>query len=201
MRIVADPVLDYFEAKAPTYLQAAQHGFWGWQRRREAEAVTALAGSVAGRSALDLGCGTGFYARLFVERGAGPVTAVDGSSRMVVQAQAPGITAITGDVATVDLGRSFDLVVAAGVLEFVADSSAVLANARRHLAPGGRVVILVPPTNPAGWLYRLFHSSHGVRIRLFSRAEIAGLAARSGLRPTGSRLVFPYSLIQVLEAV
>lgn len=195
---------DYFDRRAATYHHDAGRGLWAWQRAREARAVLALAGPLAGRRVLDLGCGAGFYARLAAAQGAATVTAVDRSAAMVAAATAPSVKmaaveVTAGDAATVALGQRFDLALVLGLLEFVADPRAVLANAAGHLAPGGRLVLLVPPDNPAGQVYRLFHHGHGLAIRLFSLRLVEEMARACGLAVTGRRMVIPYSAVYALE--
>lgn len=190
----------HFEGRAGTYRSAAERGLWAWQRRREIAAVAAAAGDVCGRSVLDLGCGAGFYARALADRGACPVVAVDVLPGMIAQLDDPRIEAVLGDAAEIDLGRIFDLVVLAGVLEFVADAAAVLANARRHLAPRGVVVALLPPDNAGGRLYRLYHRGHGIEIALFDRNRIGPLAAAAGLTVERIRRLSPYGVVCALAA-
>jgi trans-aconitate methyltransferase len=190
----------YFDHRAAVYRTATGHGLWGWQRRREAQAVLTQAGRLAGRAALDLGCGAGFYAELLAAHGARPVVAVDHSAPMLSQITDPRIERITSDVATVTLPHRFDVIVVAGVLEFVDDASAVLGNARRHLADGGIIIVLLPPDNVAGRLYRQFHHSHGVEISLFGQTCLDDLAANAGLKPLVRHLVRPFSLVATLVA-
>lgn len=189
---------DYFDRRAAAYHRDGERGPWAWQRRREARAVFALAGCAAGRTVLDLGCGAGHYARLFVARGASEVTAVDRSAAMTAQIPAP-IQAVTADAATIRLGRSYDLVLMLGLLEFVDDPRTVTANAAAHLALGGRLVLLVPPDNPAGALYRLFHRGHGVAVQLFSRPSVEEMARACELRVSAHRMVAPYSAVYLME--
>lgn len=194
------PVLAYFQRQAPDYGAASVAGLWAWQRRREAAALAALAGEVAGRAVLDLGCGAGFYAIRFADAGARPVVAVDAASAMIAAIADPRIETVVGDAATVALGRRFQLALLAGLLEFVADPVAALANARRHLEPGGRVVALVPPDNLAGRLYRRFHRRHGFAIALFDRPRFAEMAKRAGLELVGSRATPPFGDVHAMVA-
>ena len=191
------PVLAYFQQQASAYATASATGLWAWQRRREA---AALAGEVKGRAALDLGCGAGFYAVRLADTGAHPVVAVDASRAMLAAITDPRITTVVGDAATVTLDRRFQLVLLAGLLEFVADPIAVLANARRHLEPGGRVVALVPPDNFAGRLYRRFHRRHGFAIALFDRPRFALVAEQAGLVLLRSQVVFPFGDVHAMAA-
>lgn len=191
-------VIRHFDAQADTYQDRARHGLWAWQRRREAGAILALTGPMNGRSALDLGAGAGFYARLLAERGAQPTVAVDASAAMVARIDHPGLEAIEGDIATIKLGRRFDVVLLAGVLEFVDDAQAALCNAARHVAAGGIMVLLVPTDNTGGRLYRRFHSRHGFAINLFGRHHVQRLAAVAGLALAGERPVAPFSAVYAL---
>jgi len=137
---------------------------------------------------LDLGAGAGFYTRLFLARGAREVTAVDSSPGMVEMLCAPGIIPILSDAATVSLESRFKRIVCAGLLEFVQEPEAVLANARRLASDHAWLVVLVPGSGLGGRAYRLFHRRHGIRIRLFSRDRLAELARETGweLRATVS---------------
>lgn len=95
-------------------------------------------------SVLDAGCGTGRVARELARRGV-DIVGVDIDPEMLGTARerAPEVRWELGDLATIDLGRTFDVIVMAGnVMIFVAPGTegAVLANLARHLVPGGRIV-------------------------------------------------------------
>jgi len=200
VRSGTSPVLAYFQQRACGYGTASATGLWAWQRRREAAALTALGGEVDGRSALDLGCGAGFYAIRLADAGARQVVAVDACPAMIAAIADARIEAVVGDAATVTLDRRFQLVVLAGVLEFVDDPLAALSNARRHLEPGGRIVALVPSDNFAGRFYRRFHRRHGFSIVLFARPRFAALAECAGLSVSRSQAVFPFGDVHAMVA-
>jgi hypothetical protein len=82
----------------------------------------------------------------------------------------------------VALGRTFTLIVAAGIFEFVAPAR-VLANAAAHAAPGARLVVLYSAPTLAGRAFRAFHAGHGVDARLYSRDEFDKAALASGWSP------------------
>lgn len=106
----------------------------------EADFVEAL----APRSVLDAGCGTGRVAVELARRGTEVVGVdVDASMLEVARSKAPDLTWVHGDLATVDLGRTFDVVGLAGnVMIYLAPGSegAVVANLVRHLSPRGALV-------------------------------------------------------------
>ncbi len=106
----------------------------------EADFVEALGPA----SVLDAGCGTGRVAVELARRGVEVVGAdIDPSMLEVAMAKDPGLTWVVADLAGMDLGRRFDVVVMAGnVLIFLepGTEAAVVANLARHLQPGGFLV-------------------------------------------------------------
>jgi SAM-dependent methyltransferase len=98
----------------------------------------------APRSVLDAGCGTGRVGRELARRGV-DVMGVDLDDEMLVTARrkSPDLVWITADLASVDLGRSFDAIVMAGnVMIFLTPGteSAVMRNLTGHLDAGGVLV-------------------------------------------------------------
>lgn len=96
------------------------------------------------KSVLDAGCGTGRVGRELARRGL-EVVGVDIDPEMLATARRKGEGAawVLGDLADVDLGRTFDAIVMAGnVMIFLAPGTedAVVANMARHLEPGGVLI-------------------------------------------------------------
>jgi SAM-dependent methyltransferase len=113
----------------------------------ERPAMLGLAGDVAGRRILDAGCGSGPLAAALRDRGA-VVTGVDASAGMLALAR----RRLGHDVALqqADLrdrlpfaDGAFDDVVASLVLHYLEDWGATLAEFRRVLRPGGRLLASV----------------------------------------------------------
>ena len=110
-------------------------------------AILNLAGDVTGRRILDAGCGSGPLSAALRDRGA-VVTAIDSSPGMLALArQRLGADA---DLHVADLGDplpfpdgAFDDVVACLVLHYLEDWEAPLAELRRVLKPGGRLIAAV----------------------------------------------------------
>ncbi|WP_255495355.1 class I SAM-dependent methyltransferase [Nocardia sp. GTS18] len=110
-------------------------------------AIVDLAGDVTGRKILDAGCGSGPIFAALRDRGA-IVTGFDASAKMVELArQRLGAEAA---LQVADIGSplpfpdgAFDDVIASLVLHYLEDWTAPLAELRRVLKPGGRLIMSV----------------------------------------------------------
>lgn len=94
---------------------------------------------------LDLGCGTGRIAHPLIALGH-PVTAVDFSADMLAHVR--GAETVQAEIAGLDLGRRFDVVLMASHLVNTPDDGerhALLAAAARHLAPTGQLIAELYP--------------------------------------------------------
>lgn len=110
-------------------------------------AILALAGDVAGRRILDAGCGSGPLSAALRHQGA-MVTGIDISAGMLELARRR-----LGDDARLQRAdlksplpfadNAFDDVIAALVLHYLEDWTAPLAEFRRVLTPGGRLIVSV----------------------------------------------------------
>jgi SAM-dependent methyltransferase len=199
-----DPALrmrKYFSAQASDYHARSTHFPWVWIRSRELTVVQLLLGEVAGLDVLELGAGAGFYTRELARRGARRIWAVDISDAMLATLPADRITPILDDAETMRLDRRFPVLLSTGMLEFVRDPAAVLANAARHAEVDARFVILAPQANVPGRLYRRFHRSHGVDIHLFGRTWFETFAPPSGWQVRAMARVPPFSLVVRLRRV
>jgi SAM-dependent methyltransferase len=136
-------VTDY-RAIAEQYARAKQHP---WRAHIEAFTLFDLLGDLAGRSVLDLACGTGFYSRALRRHGAPRVLGVDRSERMVElarqeEARDPlGVEYLVHDAEALALGETFDVVVAAYLLNYARTREELLAMYRAvhgALKPAGR---------------------------------------------------------------
>jgi 2-polyprenyl-3-methyl-5-hydroxy-6-metoxy-1,4-benzoquinol methylase len=105
-----------------------------------------------GTRVLDVGCGVGRWSSLLAARG-GQVTGMDLSPTMIAEAQrrakamhvAERCRFLVQDLAQLDAGETFDLIVGVTVLQHILEPKALQAAVQRmadHLAPGGRMVLL-----------------------------------------------------------
>jgi SAM-dependent methyltransferase len=121
-------------------------------------AVLDLAGDVAGRRILDVGCGAGPLLEALRDRGA-IVTGVEPSAKMLDLARqrlGDGIALHQGALGGDPLPFSdatFDDVIVCLVLHYLRDWTAPLADLRRVLVPGGRLIVAV--NHP--FVYKLLH--------------------------------------------
>ena len=113
----------------------------------ERPALLELAGDVAGRRILDAGCGAGPLLAALRDRGA-LVTGIDSSAGMLEVARRR--LGAGADLRVAELGRplpfpdgTFDDVTASLVLHYLEDWGPALAELRRVLKPGGRLIASV----------------------------------------------------------
>jgi ubiquinone/menaquinone biosynthesis C-methylase UbiE len=146
---------DHYDSFAESYSTDNESSIFNAYYERPA--MLDLAGDVNGRRVLDAGCGSGPLAAALVAKGA-VVTGFDGSPAMVELArQRLGENA---DLHVADLSRplpfadaAFDDVVVSLVLHYLQDWTAPLAELRRVLEPGGRLLLSV--NHPS--VYKFFY--------------------------------------------
>lgn len=107
---------------------------------------------LAGKTALDVGCGAGLLCEPLARLGAG-VTGVDAAEENIaaarLHAEGSGLTIDYrhGDIAELGL-QGFDLVTSMEVIEHVADKAAFIAALAGALAPGGLMILSTPNRTP-----------------------------------------------------
>jgi len=191
----------YFSSVAEGYQEKVTSWPLSWLRARESSAVAELLGDVTGLRILELGCGSGYYTRQLTEGRAAQVIAVDKSGPMIEALKLPNVQGIVASASDIKIAETFDLILSAGMLEFVPDPAAVMANARGHAGEGTSMILLMPEKNIFGQLYRLFHLTHGVRALLLSHREKLVLFEKTGWKVDRVHRVFPFTVVFRLIAV
>ena len=114
------------------------------QQGMDVHGEASLVLSSSPRSVLDAGCGTGRVAIELARRGV-DVVGVDVDGSMIAEAnrRAPDLAWAQADLATLDLGRTFDVVVLAGNVPLFcppADRPALVEACAAHVGVGGALV-------------------------------------------------------------
>lgn len=146
---------DHYDSFAQSYSTDNESNIFNAYYERPA--MINLAGDVAGRRVLDAGCGSGPLSEALRAKGA-VVTAFDGSPEMVDLARKR--LGDDADVRVADLGEplpfddgAFDDAVVSLVLHYLKDWAPPLAELKRVLKPGGRLLLSVyHPT-----VYKVFY--------------------------------------------
>lgn len=98
-----------------------------------------------GKEVLECGCGGGQHT-MFVSEYAKLVTAVDLNTTDIAMKRNEGrtnINFIEADIASMDLGKQFDIVFSIGVVHHTDDPDKTMENLARHVKPGGRLIVWV----------------------------------------------------------
>jgi arsenite methyltransferase len=144
-----------------------------------------------GERILDVGCGPGYYVAELLEQvgPAGAVTGVDASEQLLALARrrnagrANAAFQLADATALPVADASFDAALSVQVLEYVADVAAVLAELRRALRPGGRLVVW-----DVDWATVSWHSADPERMARVLRAWDGHLVHPSLPRTLAARL-------------
>ena len=108
--------------------------------------------AVRGRDVLDIGCvdhslnnrTEGRWVHAELRSSARSVVGLDYEKAAIKQMQAEGYNVVWGDANEFDLGRQFDVVVAGEFIEHTPRPGDFFACVRRHLRPGGEVILTTP---------------------------------------------------------
>lgn len=171
-------VREAFERAAATYDGAAE------VQRRICHALAAGLATAPARTLLDAGCGTGYALPLLGERFPGAaLLALDLSPAMLGQVAGSALR-LAGDAERLPLAdASVDVYWSSLALQWC-DLAAALAEARRVLAPGGRLAVATLGPATFGELRTAFAAADGYRhtLSFHSAQEVAALAAAAGFR-------------------
>jgi 2-polyprenyl-3-methyl-5-hydroxy-6-metoxy-1,4-benzoquinol methylase len=151
---------------------------------------------------LDLGCGAGRHAFEAARRGA-QVVALDMDHKELEQVNAiaaamdeageipdgGSIQASSGDATAMPFpDDSFDIVIAAEVMEHIPVDQSAMNEVTRVLRPGGIAAVTVPAWLPERICWLLsddYHNTPGGHVRIFTRHELETKLARAGLAVGG----------------
>jgi len=157
---------------------------------------------VKGRDVLDVGCVDSrpsrdtaeervlkpnlLHKRLAAAEGA-HVLGVDVDREGIEALSRLGLSAICADAETMDLGRTFDTIIAGEVIEHVENPGRFLRNLRRHLRPDGVLIVTTPNPFSAAQAWRIWRHGrprvHEDHLGWQDPATLSALLRRTGFEP------------------
>ena len=192
--------VQYFQSSSQTYHRQLERRSLRHLRARERQAVFDLARlNQCSGSMIDVGCGTGVYA--LAAKAAGlSVTAIDVSPWAIDQLRGKVDVALVGDVECLEVAGGHEIVVCAGVLDYVSDPAVAFQTLCRLVGSAGRLVILVPRVGIGGSVHALIAKfGSGLRVNLFDRDWLAREAKRCGLELVQTRRPLPHNLVALFQ--
>lgn len=130
---------------------------------------------VQGRRVLDIACGTGYGAQMYVEAGATDVIGVDVSPEAITAARqrCPQGTFLHDSMVTFR-DAPFDVITSFETIEHVEDYQGALLNLRRLLKPGGTLILSTPnrPVNDLNCHSLTDKPANPWHVREFTTAEM-----------------------------
>ena len=112
------------------------------------------------------------------------VTGLDIDAEGVAALRELGHDVVCGDAETADLGRTFDTIVAGEIIEHLANPGLFLANMRRHLRPGGVLILSTPNPFSGVQAWRIWKAGrpkvHEQHVAWYDPQTLGVLLGRSG---------------------
>jgi 2-polyprenyl-6-hydroxyphenyl methylase/3-demethylubiquinone-9 3-methyltransferase len=159
---------------------------------------------LAGKQALDVGCGGGILADAMARKGA-QVLGIDLATKALKVAQLHAMEAGTPNVSyrevsaealATEMPGRFDVVTCMEMLEHVPDPASVVAACAQLAKPGGWVFFSTINRNPKAFLFAIVGAEHVLKLlpkgtheyaRFVRPSELTAAARAAGLHPQGSR--------------
>ncbi len=159
--------------------------------------IEQVAGGLAEKSVLDVGCGGGILAEAMATAGA-QVTGIDLSEKALGVAQlhqlesgvAVDYRLIAAEALALETPARFDLVTCMEMLEHVPDPSSIVAACAALAKPGGTLVFSTLNRNPKSYVFAILGAEYVLRLlprgthdwtRFLKPSELAAFARRAGL--------------------
>ncbi len=130
-------VIEFFDRLAPS---------WDADMIRHDDIIAAImdgAEVTAGKSVLDVACGTGVLFPDYLKRGVESVTGIDISPEMakIAAAKFPEVKVVCGDVEETEFDRQFDAIMVYNAFPHFPDPAALIKALAKLVKPGGRLSV------------------------------------------------------------
>ncbi len=152
---------------------------------------------LAGKTALDVGCGGGILAEAMARAGA-KVTGIDLSEKPLAVAQLHRLESgvevdyrlIAAEALAAETPAAFDVVTCMEILEHVPQPASTVAACAQLARPGGLIVFATINRNPKAYLFAVLGAEYVLRLlprgthdyaRFIKPSELAGFARQAGL--------------------
>ena len=162
--------------------------------------IERLAGPLAGRSVIDVGCGGGILAESMAARGA-TVTGIDLADKALKVAELHGLESgitvryekIPAEAMATREPAAFDVVTCMEMLEHVPDPASTLAACAAMVKPGGWVFTSTLNRNPKSFLFAIVGAEYVLNLlprgtheydKFIKPSELVAAARRAGLEQT-----------------
>ncbi|MCC7325482.1 MAG: bifunctional 2-polyprenyl-6-hydroxyphenol methylase/3-demethylubiquinol 3-O-methyltransferase UbiG [Burkholderiales bacterium] len=159
--------------------------------------IDEVAGGLAGKDVLDVGCGGGILSEAMAAAGA-RVTGIDLSGKALGVARLHRLESgieveyrqIAAEALALETPAHYDVVTCMELLEHVPDPASIVAACAVLAKPGGSVVFATLNRNPRSYLFAILGAEYLLRLlprgthdwtRFIRPAELAGFARRAGL--------------------
>jgi len=161
--------------------------------------IDRVAGGLAGRRVVDVGCGGGILAESMAERGA-EVLGIDLGEKALGVAKLHKLESgaqvdyrlVAAEALAEEMPGAFDVATCMELLEHVPDPSSVVAACAKLVRPGGAVAFSTINRNPKAYLLAILGAEYVLRMlprgthdysKFIKPAELAAFARRAGLAP------------------
>jgi 2-polyprenyl-6-hydroxyphenyl methylase/3-demethylubiquinone-9 3-methyltransferase len=161
--------------------------------------IERVAGGLAGKSVVDVGCGGGILSEAMAARGA-KVIGIDLGEKALGVARLHKLETgadvdyrlVSAEALAADSPAAFDVVTCMEMLEHVPDPAAIVAACAALARPGGTIAISTINRNPKSYVFAVLGAEYVLQLlprgthdyaRFLKPSEVAGFARRAGLAP------------------
>jgi SAM-dependent methyltransferase len=172
-------------------------------RRLQSDRVRFIRELTAGKRVLDLGCvdhavtnqARRDWLHGHIKESAAELVGMDYEEAEIGKLREQGFDVVAGDATDFDLGRTFDIVVAGEFLEHLLNPLGFLNSVRKHLEPGGQLVLTVPNGNSLNYfvqnLFFGYETDGYDHVAFYTPLTLFNLLRKAGYELVSLAYLFP----------